>query len=199
MWERFEFHNNYNLDKNPKIFSKTNFGQFIMPIYERRYDLNEGEFFTPDTEQEYDNALEPEVFEALKYKTKEEYMSEVAFITEEQRKLNFEQYLAKVKNAESGSELSKIGKMIYDAQQKDNGIFFFPKGGSKQFWDLYKAKKQVFAKLACKELDDLLSSSLTPMEAKRLKQNIYNIKILDIKTKKEYWNKCDTIIQGRAA
>ena len=118
-------------------------------------------------------------------------MDSIKFVTEEQQQLNYEGAVKKLNAVEKGSELGKIASEIYKAcNDKEGGNFFFMgKDQKSAFWDAHSARKSEFAQGARKELDGLLNGELTVSQAKQINRNIYNSKVLDIDTKKEYWAK----------
>ena len=201
IWEKFESHNNFNLDPNPRVFSNDHLGQTIKPT-PRDSIFSTHDWFVPASVQEFDNTLEPDFSSFESIRTKEEWMPRVAFIGANQRELNFTQYMNKLNSAANRFELGKVAQLIYSAQKQENGNFFFPKNGSKQIWDAFKKRKAKMVELrnkqVTKELDGLLASDLTSYEIRRLKKDIYDIKDLDINIKKKYWAKCNNLLAKAA-
>lgn len=69
-------------------------------------------------------------------------------ITQEKAKENFEFYSAELKKAKTVTDVIQVGQIVINLQKQPNGNYMFPKGGSKKFWDAYKATKNALNKKA---------------------------------------------------
>lgn len=116
------------------------------------------------------------------------------FITDEQKATNFDFYSKKLLSARSYGELARTRRLVITAQQRDSGEFFFPKGKSAEFWELYRKEKGYLldqGRCARLEIEDLITEITRPSELRRLKMKIYDQGNIFIDTKRELWNQCD--------
>ena len=118
-------------------------------------------------------------------------MSELGFVTDNQRQENFSECMRKLSDIKSGIQLLALGRKVMDEQKRTNN-FYFPKGGSKQFWDEYKKLKAYYSEIAIQEVEMWLEKSSTVKELKRLKQSIYSCNLFPFKPVKEaLFERCD--------
>ena len=68
----------------------------------------------------------------------------VQIITDEQAQKNFNYYMAQLAAIKLYKELKQLSQIVYNLQQHPNGNYLFPVGKSKEFWDAYKERKNVF-------------------------------------------------------
>lgn len=125
-------------------------------------------------------------------------MGTFKFVTDEQQKINYGFFMKKLEKVSSAFELTKVASDMYLATTDKVGgtIYFMTKEDKDVFWDKYKDVKEVFRVAILKELDDCIKSDIKVSECKRLKSDIFKIKIIDIDTKKSYWNQLDDKIAG---
>jgi hypothetical protein len=64
------------------------------------------------------------------------------FYTSEDQKIHFDHYLLEIKRARSKQELAQIAQIVIEQQKAPNGGFFFAKGKSKEFWEIYRKAKE---------------------------------------------------------
>lgn len=122
---------------------------------------------------------------------KEANMSEIGFVSDNQREQNLSDYLKRLEDVKSGAALLSLGKIVMDEQKRTNN-FFFPKGGSKVFWDKYRELKTQYADKALEEIEGLLKQCNTVRDIKRLKSNIYSCNLFPYEpTKQDLFQKCD--------
>jgi len=135
-----------------------------------------------------------------------------SFITQEQKQLNFDFYVKKLKNERRPSTIGWIGKLIFDAIQGSLRTFtitedneekeitvptFFPRGMYKEFWAIYKEEKERaenLPKASVEECLEAISRAQSIGELKRLKQKIYK-ESLSYNNKKYLWDSCDQRMQ----
>lgn len=134
------------------------------------------------------------------------YANKGYFITKEQREVNFDFYMTKLEEATSYRELAGLAKLVIKAQKKeDNGMYFFPAGGSQEFWAKYREVKAAFidaaqeeiqeaVDLALKEVRDVLKDVDQVWRVKVFKKDIYDASWC-YEAKKAAWAVCDDKIQ----
>ena len=71
-------------------------------------------------------------------------------ITQEKAKENFEFYSSELKKCKTVTDVIQVGQIVINLQKQPNGNYMFPKGGSKKFWDAYKAAKNALNKAESK-------------------------------------------------
>jgi len=170
VWDSYEEHRLYDLNES-RIDYEKNFGEAEpRRPWENRFSIDSDSgvaeyesFFSPDMENvetEYINDDIPNR-EDRGYHTSDS-------LVERTRRKNLKYYLFKLHFTSSPKDIAAIGKKVYQAQQKatiswtgkdDESItasIFFPAGGSKEFWDKYKAKKALVAKGYKSVVDEVL-------------------------------------------
>ena len=108
------------------------------------------------------------------------------YISPDQQELNLQFFMDKLNKPNlSYKELVEIRKTVFDEQStKEGKFYFFPKGGSKQFWDRYReVKAEIVNKIeADKELRErtfneimgLIEEANNLRELNSIKNEIYN-------------------------
>lgn len=135
----------------------------------------------------------------------EQRAAKPVFISKEQKQINFDFYVRRVQEATKMSTIAWIGAQVYQAVQasvrtwesEDGQVeapTFFPAGKTKEFWSIYKDRKEHFAadySLILLELKDFIKECKLPSKIKLLKKDIYERKDINFDNKKELWAACD--------
>lgn len=202
LWSSMEQHAIYNCDSpdTDLEFTPMQEDKYLMesitPIHERRFDLTQGEFWTPETQDITTEYIKNDILHKLDIDT-----------PKTRRLERFEMFVNLTNTAKSLAALGYVGHLAYKAIEDSIQTFeiegkvhkaptIFPSGHLKLFWKAYKHRKDQLAKVSLsqvQQIEELLASELTVQELKALKKEIYTTNI-SYSQKQDYWAQCDKLI-----
>lgn len=121
---------------------------------------------------------------------------------------NFDKFFGQLNAAVDYITVRDLGAKAYEAQDKlESGRYLFAKEDGDKFWDQYRELKDKFypahveaRERAVKEVEELIPSCQTVTEVKMLKQEIFNVPVLDIReVTRPLYDACDARISELAA